>query len=296
MDTTQHNPYFERIDRVLARLQQAIATGEELPGLGDLAVIANLSPSHFHRIYRAMTGETIGRTVTRLRMLRALHLLGQQGVPVTEVALSVGYETSQAFARAFRDAVGDTPSVLREQAAQRETAIARLSRPPGHAAAEPARLVVDVVSIEPFEVIALRRTGAFADLDQGYIALFTWATEAGVVDRISGLYGIPIDDHRETAATEYEFDCAVRLDADDPPPPAPMRRLLVAGGEFACTRHVGAFENIEDQVDRVLAHWLPASGMALRDAPIHHHFLDDPEQVPEALLRTDIYLPVRACR
>ena len=34
---------------------------------------------------------------------------------------------------------------------------------------------------------------------------------------------------------------------------------------------------------------LPASG---RELPLSHHYLDDPEQKPEALLRTDIYLPL----
>jgi len=36
----------------------------------------------------------------------------------------------------------------------------------------------------------------------------------------------------------------------------------------------------------------PASGCELRDLPLFHHYLDDPEQKPEALLRTDIYLPL----
>ncbi|HZY33066.1 MAG TPA: GyrI-like domain-containing protein, partial [Rhodanobacter sp.] len=36
------------------------------------------------------------------------------------------------------------------------------------------------------------------------------------------------------------------------------------------------------------------SGYALRDEPLFHHYLDDPEQTPEAVLRTDVYLPVSA--
>ncbi|MGO4701463.1 hypothetical protein [Dyella sp. 2RAB6] len=34
------------------------------------------------------------------------------------------------------------------------------------------------------------------------------------------------------------------------------------------------------------------SGSELRDLRLFHHYLDDPEQTPEALLRTDIYLPL----
>ena len=292
MTATIRGPYFDRIDRVLARLQHAVATDAELPDLAELAAVACLSPFHFHRIYRAMTGETIGRTVTRLRLLRALHLLGDIATPVTDVAMAVGYETPQAFARVFRDHIGATPSAIRESPAQRDREIARLSRAPERTDGAATRLVVNVVSIDPFEVVALRQTGAFADLDQGYTALFGWASDAGLVDCIRGLFGIPLADHRDTPAAAFSFDCAVLLDADASPP-APMRRLLIEGGEMACVRHVGPFEQIEAFVDGVLAQWLPASGQALRDAPIHYEFLDDPEQVPEALLRADIYLPVQ---
>jgi AraC family transcriptional regulator len=47
-------------------------------------------------------------------------------------------------------------------------------------------------------------------------------------------------------------------------------------------------------VDAVLGAWLADSGHALRDAPIHFDFLDDPEVVPEALLRADVFVPVVA--
>jgi|GEM_PF-1753955 len=37
---------------------------------------------------------------------------------------------------------------------------------------------------------------------------------------------------------------------------------------------------------------LPGSGRALRAAPVFHHYLDDPEQVPAAILRADLHLPL----
>ncbi|MEA9472116.1 GyrI-like domain-containing protein [Xanthomonas campestris] len=45
---------------------------------------------------------------------------------------------------------------------------------------------------------------------------------------------------------------------------------------------------------RLLADWLPGSGHALRDAPPHYLYLDDPETVAEADLRADIRVPVVA--
>jgi len=42
----------------------------------------------------------------------------------------------------------------------------------------------------------------------------------------------------------------------------------------------------------LLRDWLPDSGHALRDAELYYHYLDDPEEVPEAILRADICVPV----
>jgi AraC family transcriptional regulator len=282
-----------RIDRVIARLQRAIVEGGELPDLAELAGIAHLSSFHFHRVYRALTGETIGRTVARLRLVRALQLLADADLAVTDVALSIGYETSQAFARAFRDAFGISATQMRRQPAHVARELGRLSRPPVPAAGERAPLRIDVVSIEPFEVVALRTTGAYADLDQAFGRLFNWAAEAGIVDKMTDLYGIPRHDHRDTPAAELVFDCALKFSAAVAPI-APMRSLQICGGDHARIRHVGSFLALEDTTDRVLAEWLPGSGRQLRDLPIHYAYLDDPENVPEAMLRTDIYVPLQS--
>jgi len=118
MKNRTRNDYLRRIDRVIALLQQVVANDAELPDLAELGQAAQLSPFHFHRVYRALTGETIGRTVARLRLLSALQLLSDPAQAVTDAALAVGYETPQAFARAFRQAFGASPSELRAQPAR----------------------------------------------------------------------------------------------------------------------------------------------------------------------------------
>lgn len=290
MKPDTRNAYARRVDAVLARLQQAIAAGDDLPSLDELAAVAHLSPFHFHRVWRALTGEPLGGTVARLRLARALQLLGDAEAGVAGVALAVGYDTPQALARAMRERLDASPSELRDDPARRAALLARLGRPI-RTVGDPLPLQVEVVSLEPFEVVALRNRGAFADLDQAYGALFEWAASAGLVERIVGLHGIPWGDHRDVAPEALAFDCAIRLDTAAAPD-APLRREWLEGGLFARLRHVGPYEGLEDAVDGVLADWLPDSGHALRDAPIRYDFLDDPETVPAPLLRADILAPL----
>lgn len=291
MKSRTRNDYLRRIDRVIALLQQAVANDAELPDLAELGQAAQLSPFHFHRVYRALTGETIGRTVARLRLLRALQLLSDPAQAVTDAALAVGYETPQAFARAFRQAFDASPSELRMQPARLAGELARLSRAPVDEAMPTSLLQVEVVSLEPFSLVATRNTGDFADLAVAYEALFGWAAEHGLIERIAGIYGVPWQDRRDVPAAECEFDCALAFECEVAAGEGAMP-LRLGGGQWARLHHVGPYAGLESLTDALLAHWLPGSSYVLRDAPLFHHYLDDPEQTPEAVLRTDIYVPV----
>jgi AraC family transcriptional regulator len=286
--------YLQRISHAVALIERALAAGGELPDLAALAAAAHFSPFHFHRVYRALAGEPIGRTVARLRQLRALHMLQERRRPITDIALTVGYETPQAFARAFRQSLGATPSELRAAPGRLAHEITLRAVPPMRTGAPPAPLRVEVVSVDPLRVIALHNTGDYADLDQAYDRLFGWAAERGAIDSIRSLYGIPWHDPRDDAADICEFDCALGFDRlPDDDPDRGFVALGIDGGRYARTRHVGAFAMLYATLDRVLAEWLPTSGAELRDAPIWFHYQDDPAQTPEAALRTDIYLPLR---
>ena len=293
MKSRTRNDYLRRIDRVVALLQQAVANDAELPDLAELGHAAQLSPFHFHRVYRALTGETIGRTVARLRLLRALQWLSDPARAVTDAALAVGYETPQAFARAFRQAFGASPSELRAQPARLAGELARLSRAPIDDAMPPSLLQVEVISLEPFALVATRNTGDFADLAVAYEALFGWAAQHGLIECIAGIYGVPRQDRRDVPPAECEFDCALAFSAEATAGDGTVP-LTLGGGLWARLRHVGPYAGLEPATDALLAEWLPSSGYALRDEPLFHHYLDDPEQTPEAVLRTDVHLPVSA--
>ena len=84
--------------------------------LETLAAVAHFSAFHFHRLFRAWTGETLGDHLRRRRVEKgALRLLTQPGSGVLEVALAVGFGSGEAFARAFKSRFGVTPSAWREQ-------------------------------------------------------------------------------------------------------------------------------------------------------------------------------------
>lgn len=292
MKTSTRHVYLQRIDRVVALLQSAVEQGGELPELATLAAAAHLSPFHFHRIYRALAGETVGHTVARLRLLRALHLLTEPEGRVTETALAVGYETPQAFARAFRQAFDTTPSDMRGQGARLQEEIERLRQPPRGDEADDTPLKVEVVSVEPFRVVATRYVGNPVGLSAAYGRLFEWAASQGVLERLTGIYGVSMNDPRDTPLERCAYEAAIALSGPDATPASDIHFMQLGGGLWARVRHVGPYTQLPDFSDRCIAAWLAGEGHRLRDTLPFRHFHDDPDETPEALLRADIYLPV----
>ncbi|SEM58422.1 AraC family transcriptional regulator [Paenibacillus sp. OV219] len=76
----------------------------------ELADIAGVSESHFYRLFHALHGQSPANYIDRLRMNRACELLREPRSNVTDVAMDLGYKTSQHFATVFKKYIGVSPS------------------------------------------------------------------------------------------------------------------------------------------------------------------------------------------
>lgn len=99
-----------RLRRCVEYLREHVADDVRLE---QLAALAGLSPFHFTRAFKQSTGMPPHRYQLSLRIARAKELLTGTDDPVTDVAFSVGYGSSQAFARMFRSEVGVGPNAYR---------------------------------------------------------------------------------------------------------------------------------------------------------------------------------------
>src|SRR5690242_9875692 len=100
----------------LCRSRDFLASRIDQPlRLDDAAGEACLSSFHYHRMFARAFGETPHDFLTRLRIDRAKQLLARDECPVTEVCLSVGYESLGSFSTRFRSIVGYSPIEYRRQ-------------------------------------------------------------------------------------------------------------------------------------------------------------------------------------
>lgn len=104
-------PAQEAADKVV-RACRSIAAAETPPSLSELAAEAGLSPHHFHRLFKSVTGLTPGVYAKQTRAARARDALAQ-APSVTRALYDAGFNSSGRFYAASDAMLGMAPSSYR---------------------------------------------------------------------------------------------------------------------------------------------------------------------------------------
>ena len=179
MNLATLNDHSERILRVLVHIQCNL--DHEL-SLESLAGVACFSPFHFHRVFAALVGESVMAHIRRLRLERAAQRLLSTKATVLQIALDAGYETHEAFTRAFKVTLGKSPSAFRRQRGGIDLASpsgvhyasdGALSYNPMHYGG--ADMEVKIEEWEPRTVAFVRHIGPYNECGKAWDKLCTWA-------------------------------------------------------------------------------------------------------------------------
>ena len=148
-----------------------------------------------------------------------------------------------------------------------------------------------VEEVDEFRVAALRHVGPYPGLASAFQRLARISGESGLFRPGAFMLGIFHDDPRTIPEQELRSDAAIMV-GEDTPIPEGLSEARVAGGRYATTTHVGPYQGLGDTWRRFMGEWLPGSGHRPGDGPSYEVYRNDPSQVPEHELRTDLYTPL----
>lgn len=238
--------------------------------LGALAHLACLSPFHFHRVYHAEMGETLAATVRRVRMREAASRMLSLQRSIADVAQSVGYDSPQAFTRAFARHMGQAPSAFRQS-------LQLPSNAPDRAP------VVGQEYLPARVLLALRHRGPLATVAHTHHRL-RLALAHQPLDGWWGVSGGHPTTYWAAAQLPAKDDRAVRM--------APEDALALPEGWYAVYRLTGPYTRIGATLQVLTNRWLPALGYQQRPGPVLERYLNSPRDVPAAPLKTDLLIPI----
>jgi len=97
---------------VVARACRVVESAEKQPTLEELARIAGMSPFHFHRVFKAITGLTPKEYAVAQRARRVREALPRRGT-VTEAIYEAGFGSNGRFYATASETLGMTPAMFR---------------------------------------------------------------------------------------------------------------------------------------------------------------------------------------
>jgi AraC family transcriptional regulator len=292
--------YSARLHRVLEHID--IHLDQELD-LKALARVAHFSAFHFHRIFSAWTGENMGDYLRRRRLeIAAVRLLGQPQLSVLDVAISVGFGSTEAFARAFKARFGCTASAWRASAAQRRNSNQELrnagqvagpsGRDNGSTLSIGAAMQVKIIERKPVRVTYLRHLGPYGQPLSEFWQRTVYPWMAANNQLAQPRYGISLDDPTITAAEKCRYDAAVEVRGKIVVP-GNSQSKTIPGGRYAVTAFRGTADQIGGVWDAILRDWLPDSGMQLDARPFLEYYPTDGSfDSQTGVFTCDIAIPV----
>lgn len=278
---------------------------------GDLSLeavarAARFSPFHFHRIFKALLGETLGHFVKRQRLERALHLMSHAPArSLTDVALACGFSSSSDFSRCFKQRFGVSPSAFdlatfradrRDEFERAHGGVEGAPRfgllPPGENPDGfevtlrdlPARTVAYVRVLDPY-----RSPGA---VTAAYEHLLAWAEAHGVADR--PWLGYQWDEPEIVALEHCRYDAAVEV--DDVRPEGRIGRYRFPPMRVAEVVLDGDLDLEVRALDWLYGTWLPGSGYVPADLPCFEAWIGRPFAHGTERFTLACHLPVERAR
>lgn len=273
--------YTERLSRVIRHIHDHL---DEEIDLNSLAEVAHLSPYHWHRVYHALTGETIAATVKRLRLQRAAGYLAQTAMPIDEIAGKSGYDNLQSFTRVFKSVYGMPPAQYRKNGSH-------VQFQPPHRGREPGMYQVTIKTVPAMRAVTIGHTGPYMQIGKAFDLLYGWLAARNLMAPGMRPMGIYYDDPDAVAEDRLRSRAGVVLRQPVAVEP-PVEVADIVAGTYAVLRHKGPYADMKAAYRWLYGTWLVQSDREAGDAPVFEEYLNNPRVTPPTELLTDIYLPL----
>lgn len=255
-----------------------------------VAEIALCSKYHFLRMFTALTDVSLGEYVRHRRLSLAAMELSTTSIKVVDVALKYGYETPEAFTKAFKRLHGVTPSQARKNQSILK-AIPPLSFQITIQGAEP--MDYQIIKKNAFKVTGLSRMVTTKDsLNYQIIPDFwTEVCQNGVVSKLHDVSDTKLGVCYDMKKDQEEFSYMIGCECDHIDELTEAITLDVASHTWAVFKSVGPMPHaIQNVWKRIFSEWFPATKYEHADGPELEVYLPGDPDAPDYVC--EVWIPI----
>ena len=289
--------YYNQLEKAIIFIEQNL--GEDIK-VEAVAGVAGYSYFHFHRIFEAVLGETVGNYIRLRRLTSAAHDVVYTDKRILDIALVYRFDSQEAFSRAFKKLYKVTPGEYRKNrietviGSKKQMTTIGLKHMMNSVTAQPM-----IKEISDIKIIGMRGK---ATINNNLIPKM-WSdfnpriTE--IENRIPQLRGYGICEvdpnynmYKFNEDTEFNEIVGIEVKKHDIIPPGMVGKTL-AGGKYAVFTHSGSVEFLKMTYQYIWGTWIISSKyeVDLRD---DFEFYDERFLGPNNdMSEFDIYIPIK---
>ncbi|NKB77328.1 MAG: helix-turn-helix domain-containing protein [Gammaproteobacteria bacterium] len=293
--------YHQRVARVLTYICHHV---DEPLSVDVLAKKAYFSPFHFHRIFRAIAGETVGEVIQRIRLEFGARQIRHGVQDMAIVAQSCGYESTQAFSRAFRRGFGIPPGVYRKRKSHPS-----FQGPLGRVVFDPEtmktkllpiieehNMQIDITTKPAVNYAYMTHYGPYNGIAGMFDTLIQWGLTKGIDPANCEVFSLSYDSPKNTPSEQLRSDACVAIpeklqsriaESDD------IKIATLDEQRYAVYTHKGKYDDIADAYEQMIGSWAAESNEQIADKPFVEVYNNDCRSLPQSEWLTDLCIPLK---
>ncbi len=299
--------YIYRINRVVDYID---ANLDEEHSLEKLSQVAYFSPFHFHRIFKALTGETINHYVKRIRLQKAGSMLVTDFErPVAEIAALCGFNSTAVFCRAFRSHFGTSTGMFRKHHFEKKSKNGQTHRNNDQSSHqspvyfsddimnqnrnENMETNIQVKELPAMDLIYCRHVGRFDQIGGAFEKLFKWAGPRGLL-KFPETKTVTVyhDDPNVVEMDKLRQSACITTDADTKGE-GEFGKMHIPGGKYVVGNYRVQPHQFGDAWDAV-CRWLADSGYQPSDGYPYEYYPEEHTDENPPTFTVDICIPVKS--
>lgn len=300
---TSLKEYRIRINKVLHYINENY---NQKMNLAKLAEESCFSPFHFHRIFTSIVNETPNNYINRIKIEKAAYFLKYHlELPITEIALNCGFESSAAFARSFKNHFKVSASQWREINSKNCKTDSNISEE----LKSPDNYFVDVnllnsqkkleyeMYIEVREMpemtlaYVVHHEGYNEKIEKAFDKLCTWAGPRGLLAGDVKIIGISWDNPEITPKDKCRYYACITV-PEKTEVSGEVSLYKIPACRCIVSKFQGEDKGINPQYNYLYETHLPQSGYQPADIPAFEIYYKDPNDEPVGQFDMDICVPV----
>lgn len=282
------NSYLVSINKAIAFIESNWTIDIQLK---DIAAQASISPYHFHRVFKSLTGDTTKEFLTRLRLEKAALKLKHSQNDIGQIAFDCGYQNHETFTRAFKDYFGLSPLEYRNSIAEL-TVNKQIEYGKANINLNTLNVQGPIIKTIPdLHLAYIRHTGSYNKVGSSFQKLMFWAATHLVLKLKPITIGIVHDNPDLTEEQNIRFDACVLL-SKEIKPNGEIGYKKIEGGKFAVFTYKGAYEGFYPVYDYIYNVCLFDNKFDLADKPALEWYIKSPPFYKPENFVTDFYIPI----